>query len=44
MFDKVTFRARQRMRALLEAKGLDKTDFLSLLLFLGTLVWSIHRV
>jgi RNA polymerase sigma-70 factor (ECF subfamily) len=31
-FDKVIFRARQRMRALLEAKGFKKTDFFSVLL------------
>jgi RNA polymerase sigma-70 factor, ECF subfamily len=31
-FDKVIFRARQRMRALLEAKGFRKTDFFSVLL------------
>jgi RNA polymerase sigma-70 factor (ECF subfamily) len=30
-FDKVVFRARQRMRVLLEAKGLQKADLLSLL-------------
>jgi RNA polymerase sigma-70 factor (ECF subfamily) len=31
-FDKVIFRARQRMRVLLEAKGFDKRDFFSVLL------------
>ena len=31
-FDKVIFRARQRMKALLEAKGFDKKDLLSILL------------
>lgn len=31
-FDKVIFRARQRMKALLEARGLRKSDFLSVLL------------
>lgn len=31
-FDKVVFRARQRMRALLEAKGIEKHDLLSVLL------------
>ncbi len=34
-FDKVIFRARQRMRVLLEAQGFDKTDFLSALLFVA---------
>lgn len=32
-FDKVVFRARQRMRVLLESKGFEKADFLSLLSF-----------
>ena len=32
-FDKVIFRARQRMRELLEAKGFKKSDFFGLLLF-----------
>lgn len=31
-FDRVIFRARQRMRSLLEARGFDKSDFLSVLL------------
>ena len=31
-FDRVIFRARQRMRSLLEAKGFDKSDFFSVLL------------
>ena len=31
-FDKVIFRARQRLRALLEAKGLSKTDLLGVLI------------
>jgi RNA polymerase sigma-70 factor (ECF subfamily) len=31
-FDRVIFRARQRMRSLLEAKGFDKSDFIVLLL------------
>lgn len=33
-FDRVIFRARQRMRSLLEAKGFDKSDFFSVLLSL----------
>lgn len=37
-FDKVIFRARQRMRVLLEAKGFEKADFLSVLL-LCTAAW-----
>ncbi len=31
-FDRVIHRARQRLRVLLEAKGLGKSDFLSVLL------------
>jgi RNA polymerase sigma-70 factor (ECF subfamily) len=31
-FDKVIFRARQRMKSLLEARGFDKRDFFSILL------------
>lgn len=31
-FDRVIFRARQRMRSLLEAKGFDKSDFFNVLL------------
>ncbi|WP_161810641.1 RNA polymerase sigma factor [Steroidobacter agaridevorans] len=34
-FDRVVFRARQRMRSLLEAKGLDKSDFFIALLSCG---------
>jgi len=37
-FDKVMFRARQRMRKLLEAKGLDRQDFLSVLVVVCTSV------
>jgi RNA polymerase sigma-70 factor (ECF subfamily) len=35
-FDRVIFRARQRMRSLLEAKGFDKSDFFSILLMCCT--------
>lgn len=31
-FDRVVFRARQRMRSLMEARGFDKSDFLGVLL------------
>lgn len=36
-FDKVLFRARQRMRTLLEDKGFDKVDLLSFVLALGAI-------
>lgn len=36
-FDKVIFRARQRMKTLLEAKGIDKHDLLSVLLLICAL-------
>ena len=36
-FDKVLFRARQRMRVLLEEKGLDKLDLLTILLVFGAI-------
>ena len=34
-FDRVMFRARQRVRVLLETKGFDKSDFLIALLSCG---------
>jgi RNA polymerase sigma-70 factor (ECF subfamily) len=41
-FDKVAFRARQRMRALLEARGFDKRDLVSMLLFFGALACDLR--